>query len=100
MAKVFVNFKDQHYTLETEENKVLLDLLRENKIDIPAPCGGKSRCGKCTVQVVGGHVSDMTEHEKNILGKERTDAGYRLSCMTKVLGDCRVIVRIFKRLPL
>jgi uncharacterized 2Fe-2S/4Fe-4S cluster protein (DUF4445 family) len=95
MAKVFVNFKDQHYTLETEENKVLLDLLRENKIDIPAPCGGKSRCGKCTVQVVGGHVSDMTEHEKNILGKERTDAGYRLSCMTKVLGDCRVIVPDF-----
>lgn len=95
MAKVFVNFKDQHYTLETEESKVLLDLLRENKIDIPAPCGGKSRCGKCTVQVVGGHVSDMTEHEKNILGKERTDAGYRLSCMTKVLGDCRVIVPDF-----
>jgi uncharacterized 2Fe-2S/4Fe-4S cluster protein (DUF4445 family) len=79
----------------SRKNKVLLDLLRENKIDIPAPCGGKSRCGKCTVQVVGGHVSDMTEHEKNILGKERTDAGYRLSCMTKVLGDCRVIVPDF-----
>lgn len=95
MFKVYVSFKDQQITLQSEENKVLLDLLRENEIDIPAPCGGKSKCGKCIVQVLSGKLNDVAAHEKDVLGKERINAGYRLSCMTKVLGDCSIIVPDF-----
>ena len=31
----------------------LLDILRNNGMDIHAPCGGKGTCGKCTVKITG-----------------------------------------------
>lgn len=31
----------------------LLDILRNNGVDVHAPCGGKGTCGKCTVKITG-----------------------------------------------
>lgn len=95
MFNVHVIFKDKKTTLQTNENKILLDLLRENDIDIPAPCGGKSRCGKCVIQVLSGSLNEPESHEKDVLGIDKINAGYRLSCMTKVAGDCDILVPDF-----
>jgi uncharacterized 2Fe-2S/4Fe-4S cluster protein (DUF4445 family) len=35
----------------------LLDVLRRWGVSIDAPCGGNQRCGKCRVQVLGGHFT-------------------------------------------
>lgn len=51
MAKVtFVG----HGVVEcTREGKTLLELARENGVEITAPCGGAGKCGKCRVKVNG-----------------------------------------------
>ncbi len=92
MYEIKVRFKNKELLLKTIEKKILLDLLRENVIDIPAPCGGKGRCGKCIIQVIHGTLSEPSDHEQTILGKERIQAGYRLSCMAKIVSDCSIII--------
>lgn len=47
------------------------------------PCGGRGRCGKCTV-VLSGQVSEPNAAE--------TAAGARLACQAQVLGDAQVFL--------
>lgn len=53
------------------------------------PCGGHGRCGKCKV-VVRGEVSEPSEAELKLLTADELASGVRLSCLTRVLGDCEV----------
>lgn len=41
------------YTVKTDKGKSLLDILRDNGINIYAPCGGMGKCGKCMVNING-----------------------------------------------
>lgn len=61
--------------------KALLQVLREAGVHADHPCGGKGKCGKCTV-ALEGEVSAPTEAEKA--------AGVRLSCQAVLLGDATV----------
>ena len=56
-------------------------LLQQHGFDAPHPCGGRGRCGKCTVRAEG-NLSPLSEAEKK--------AGTRLSCQTTLLGDAQV----------
>ena len=56
-------------------------------IYVDAPCGGNGKCGKCVVRAEGG-VSEPLPEEDGL----DTANGERLSCLTKVLGDCSVTV--------
>lgn len=58
-------------------------------IPIEAPCGGIGVCGKCRVKV-RGLVSEPDNSEMQILGEELVKDGVRLSCITKITGDCTV----------
>lgn len=40
-------------SFQAEPGSSLLDMLRENDINIYAPCGGKGTCGKCRVNIPG-----------------------------------------------
>jgi uncharacterized 2Fe-2S/4Fe-4S cluster protein (DUF4445 family) len=39
--------------IESDHGRSLLDILRSRSINIYAPCGGKGKCGKCTVFIEG-----------------------------------------------
>ena len=59
--------------LDAEEGKTILETLQEHGIHVlTAPCGGRGRCGKCTVEV---------EH-----------MGEVLACMTKVTDGMRITI--------
>ena len=58
-------------------------------IDMPLPCGGHGKCGKCKV-IVSGAVSDVTATETEKLTKDEISRGVRLACCAKVKGDCAV----------
>lgn len=68
----------KEYTLLFEGTPKVADLLREQGIPFPAPCGGKGTCGKCAV-VLEGAVSAPNEAEKK--------AGCRLACQAVLLGE-------------
>lgn len=76
--------------LTCEPGSILLEVLHRNEILVENPCNGKGTCGKCRVKVLFGEVSPMTETERKHLKPEEIAAGYRLSCMTAVLGDCEI----------
>ena len=67
----------------------LLELARRANVAIDAPCSGNGSCGKCRVRLVEGELESVqTRH----LTDEEYAEGWRLSCYSKVLGDCTVFV--------
>ena len=65
-----------------------MDVFHHNNIHIEAPVG-KGICGKCKVRVLAGR-SDITDLESKFLSQQEKQDGYRLACMTKILGDVEV----------
>ena len=51
MIRIKIISPDNPKTIETEPGRSLLDTLRNNGLNIYAPCGGKGKCGKCMVTV-------------------------------------------------
>jgi len=67
----------------------LLELARRANVAIDAPCSGNGSCGKCRVKLVEGELDTFLSHH---ITEEEFEAGWRLSCNSKVVGDCTVFV--------
>ncbi|MGL4735981.1 MAG: ASKHA domain-containing protein [Cellulosilyticaceae bacterium] len=67
-------------SIQDNTQKSVLDYLREKNVPISAPCGGHGTCGKCKVKVHTQQPLPMEEKEKQLLGEEAIQAGYRLAC--------------------
>lgn len=66
----------------------LAALLRLHETGLELPCGGAGRCGKCRVRAAGA-LSQPSEREQALLGEAALADGWRLACLTQVLGDCQ-----------
>ncbi|MBQ1223224.1 MAG: DUF4445 domain-containing protein, partial [Oscillospiraceae bacterium] len=73
--------------LYCEAGSTLKEVLVSAGIYVDAPCGGNGKCGKCTV-IAKGALSEPLPEEEGL----DTANGERLSCLTRVLGDCSVSV--------
>jgi len=67
----------------------LLELARRANVAIDAPCSGNGSCGKCRVKLVEGELETIKSRH---ITDEEFEAGWRLSCNSKVLSDCTVFV--------
>ncbi len=67
----------------------LLELARRANVAIDAPCSGNGSCGKCRVKLLEGEVESIPSRH---ISDEEYNAGWRLSCNCKVIGDCTVFV--------
>ena len=67
----------------------LLELARRANVAIDAPCSGNGSCGKCRVKLVDGLLETIPSRH---ITEEEFEAGWRLSCNCKVMGDCTVFV--------
>ena len=67
----------------------LLELARRANVAIDAPCSGNGSCGKCRVKLLEGEVESIPSRH---ITTEEYEAGWRLSCNSKVAGDCTVFV--------
>ncbi len=75
--------------IEANHGDNLLELARRANVAIDAPCSGNGSCGKCRVKLVSGELeSPKTRH----ITQEEYDAGWRLSCASKVLSDLEIFV--------
>ena len=77
--QIEVIIEKKSHKLDAEEGKTILETLQEHGIHVlTAPCGGRGRCGKCTVEVehMGEVLACMT---KVTDGKENAEAGKRRS---------------------
>ena len=90
MFKVTFSFEDGSM-VETFANAGdnLLEVARSANVAIDAPCSGNGACGKCRVQLKSGELeSQKTLH----ISDEEYQAGWRLSCCSKISADVNVLV--------
>ena len=75
--------------IECNAGDNLLELARRANVAIDAPCSGNGSCGKCRVKLVKGELESLrTRH----ISDDEYEAGWRLACSSKVMGDCTVFV--------
>ncbi len=75
--------------IECNAGDNLLELARRANVAIDAPCSGNGSCGKCRVKLVEGELESIPSRH---ITDEEYEAGWRLSCNSKVIGDCTVFV--------
>ena len=75
--------------IECNAGDNLLELARRANVAIDAPCSGNGSCGKCRVQLIEGELETIKSRH---ISDEEYNAGWRLSCNSKVVGDCTVLV--------
>lgn len=79
--------------IEAESGQSILEALINAGILLRADCGGKGRCGKCSIRIIdstGDGISPPTETEERVLGMKGIDSGYRLACHATVAGDIAI----------
>ena len=76
-------------SIECNAGDNLLELARRANVAIDAPCSGNGSCGKCRVQLIEGQLDSIKSRH---ISEEEYNAGWRLSCNSKVVGDCTVLV--------
>ena len=75
--------------IECNAGDNLLEVARRANVAIDAPCSGNGSCGKCRVKLLEGAVES---HPSRHISDEEYSDGWRLSCCSKVTGDCTVFV--------
>ncbi len=75
--------------IECNAGDNLLELARRANVAIDAPCSGNGSCGKCRVKLIEGELDTIPSRH---ITDEEYEAGWRLSCNSKVVGDCTVFV--------
>lgn len=67
-----------------------MDLLNyintRSPFNLPAPCGGKGRCGKCRILLIEGELSPVSAEERRFISDQDLARGVRLACMARPLG--------------
>ena len=75
--------------IECNAGDNLLELARRGNVAIDAPCSGNGSCGKCRVKLLSGQLESLRSRH---ISDAEYEAGWRLSCNSKVQSDCEVFV--------
>jgi uncharacterized 2Fe-2S/4Fe-4S cluster protein (DUF4445 family) len=67
-------------------------------LPIDSTCGGRGTCGKCKVRVIEGKA-EVTTADHRLLRKDEIEAGWRLSCQTRIYEDMTCEVPQLLRVP-
>ena len=90
MSKVIFEIEGaKSVSIECNPGDNLLELARRANVAIDAPCSGNGSCGKCRVKLVEGALESLKSRH---ISDEEWDAGWRLSCNSKITGDVTVFV--------
>lgn len=75
--------------IECNPSDNLLEAARRVNVAIDAPCSGNGSCGKCRVKLMEGTLDSLQSRH---ISQWEWDEGWRLSCCSKVSGECTVLV--------
>jgi len=80
-----ITFSPFETTVQTDGSKTILQLAQDARIPLQSTCGGKKKCGKCSVIIeeTDGPLSPPSDREKAVLGG-KVEKGYRLACETRL----------------
>lgn len=89
-TEVIVHKGGETNTILVKEKESLLEALIRQDYYVSAPCGGKGRCGKCRIQVIGGEAP-VTDEDKAVFTEEEQSKGFRLACRLYPTEDLEII---------
>jgi uncharacterized 2Fe-2S/4Fe-4S cluster protein (DUF4445 family) len=89
MDKCVVAFEPSGKSVEVEIGTVLLDAASKADLEIPIPCGGQGRCGRCKVLVEHGAVDQPSTV---YLSAEELEQGYVQACQAVVKGNAVIFI--------
>ncbi|MBR6051491.1 MAG: DUF4445 domain-containing protein [Clostridia bacterium] len=81
--------KSASVTIDGIKQKIVVGTRVSDIMDMPLPCGGHGKCGKCRV-LAKGALSPTTATESERLTPAELARGVRLACQTKICGDCTI----------
>ena len=90
-VKIKVVTGDKETIIKGRKTDSLLKTLQEHDIFIPAVCGGRGTCGKCSVRFAGGAV-EPSEEDRKFFPADKLAEGYRLACKAYPGRGCTVII--------
>ncbi len=87
-----VTFLPSGKSIEVALNTTLFNAALTAGLPVASSCNAEFVCGRCNMQVVegGGNLSAQTDFERRLLRKEKNSEADRISCQTRVRGDCTV----------
>lgn len=95
-ASVRIEFPDRPaINLEPEASRTLLEVMAAaGTAGVSAPCGGRGRCGKCTVRVAqsADRAIPISASDRRFLTDTQLGEGYRLACTLPSDAAARVVV--------
>ena len=91
MSQSRITFLPYHRTIEVSEGDSLIRTALQAGVHINASCGGEGVCAKCRVQVEEGEIGEGLSER---LSSEDIEAGYRLACQARVIGDATIRVPV------
>ena len=86
---ITVTFLPQGTTTDVPTGTTVLEAATQAGLEVPAPCGGQGRCGRCKVQVQDGSVD---QPENAHLSVEERAEGYVLACQARVQGAVSILL--------
>ena len=86
-----IKFKPSGRTVKVKGGVSLISVLETLGLTVDMPCGGKGRCGKCTVLFEQG-APPPTPTEEDRLSETDLLNGYRLSCQTVLHSDAVILI--------
>ena len=87
-STTFISRGDRY---RTEADATLLELAGTAGLYLPSLCGGRGKCAKCRCQP-RGPVTEPTALEQELLAAEEIQAGIRLACQARPLGEVEVSI--------
>jgi adenylate cyclase len=78
--------------IEVPPGTLLFDAACRAGLPVASSCSSAAVCGKCVMRVLEGSdsLSPASIHEQNLLDRDKRKSEDRMSCMARVLGDCKV----------
>ncbi len=92
VSVTFVTADQQEKTVIGNVGDSMLELARQAGMEIDATCGGRGRCRSCRVKALSGAVPPPSVADTVQLGHEEVQERFRLSCQTKVIDDCTLLL--------
>jgi ferredoxin len=90
MAKII--FRPSGKTIEVPHGTLLFDAVIRAGLPIASSCSAEFVCGKCNLKILEGaeNLSGQREPERRLLRRDQKPETDRISCVTRVYGDCVV----------
>ncbi|MFC1584324.1 NADH:ubiquinone reductase (Na(+)-transporting) subunit F [Fibrobacterota bacterium] len=89
-CKIVVN-NDEDHPFQVPAGGTLLSSLTDQKVLLPAACGGNGICSLCRCQVTENNQG-ILDTEKGIISHKDAREGWRLACQVKVRDDLKIQV--------